>query len=179
MNVLQLPNGSMTTIPMFVVDSTGQGTAPGFPPVFVLKCVAPQASPHFGRYYNFSTSAWSDTPSDTVMNPVAGLVGAYTFSYDHTTLGRVNDETYLVKIVSPLSTTTKDELVTVIYGSTIEDAIAKISAIVAPHLETIERITNDIADITYSDTHGNVVAKFRVTHDPSGTQPEQRKEEVV
>mgnify|MGYP000856273867 CR=1 FL=1 len=178
MNVLQLPNGSMTTIPMFVVDSSGQGTTPGFTPVFVLKCVAPQSSPNFGRYYNFSASAWSDTPTNTAMIPVAGLIGAYTFSYDHTALGGVNDETYIVKIISPI-TTTKDEMVTVVYGSSVEDAVAKIAAVVSPHLETIERITNDVVDITYSDEAGNVVAKFRVTHDPSGTQPEQRKEEVI
>ena len=178
MSILQLPNGSMTTIPMFVVDSNGQGIVPGFSPVFVLKCVAPESSPNVGRYYNFSASAWSDSPSNTTMDPVAGLDGAYVFSYDHTNLGGVNNETYTIKIMSPVPTT-NDEMITVIYGSSIEDAVAKMSAIIAPQLETIERVTNDVVDITYSDSEGNVVAKFRVTHDPSGTQPEQRKEEVV
>lgn len=168
--MIQLPNGSKTTITEFVTDTSGVGIS-DFQPTFVLKCAA-STSTNVGKFYDFVDARWSDTPIENNISAVDGITGAYSFTFTQSSIGVIGD-TYLVRITS-----NKQSLFTYTYGGRLDDVLTKVASLLTPHRETITRVTNNVAEIAYFDENGVEQIRYRVTHDPSGAQPEQTREEI-
>lgn len=170
----KLDNGAHTDIVSFITDSSGLGKD-GLLPTFVLKCAA-TSGPHLGMFYDFTANAWSSTPVENPLAEVTGIAGAYSFSFDQKDIG-VDDDAYLVRVTSTISSNRPDDCLMFQYGDYVETSVKKLLAIQSPAREELHRVTNNIVDMIYFDSDDNQVCRFRVTHDPSGAQPEQIKEE--
>lgn len=174
-SINSLVNSSSTTVPTFITDASGDGVA-SLTPTFVLKCLSSTVALNVGKFYNFNTSSWDVAPYENILPAVSGIPGAYSYEFSQSSVG-VGNDVYFVRVNTTVNTTT-DHAFIFKYGSSIEDKLNALIAVVAPAREEIHRVTNDVVEIAYFNADDVEVQRFRITHDPSGAQPEQTKEEI-
>ncbi len=175
MNVTQLPNGSNTEIPAFITDAPGDGIS-GLTPTFVLKCLSSTDANNVDKFYNFTANAWQVSAFENAIPEVADIPGMYVFQFDQSAIG-VDNDVYAAR-VNTTTTITTDFGFLFKYGGSLEASLNKLLSVIAPYREELHRITNNSVEMVYFNEDDVEVSRFRVTHDPSGAQPEQTKEEV-
>ncbi len=176
MQFVDVEDGKLTHVATFVTDSNGDGLATAVP-TFVMKCLAPNTSANFNKFYDATNEVWSNTPVSNLITQVVGAAGAFLWSFDKSDIGPLDTE-YLVKFDTDVGIIEGQSFI-YRYKSNVESLLKRIANIVSPAREEIHRISNSQLEMRYFDSQDVEVARFTVLHNATGTQPEQTKEQTL
>lgn len=176
MQFVDVEEGKLTHVATFVTDSNGDGL-PTAVPSFVMKCLAPNTSANFNKFYDATNQVWSNTPVSNLIAQVSGVAGVFLWEFDKSIVGPLDTE-YLVKFDTDVGIIEGQSFI-YRYKSNIEALLNKIGNVVSPAREEIHRISNSEIQIRYFNAQDVEVARFTVSQDATGTQPEQTKEQTL